>query len=164
MAAGKSKIGRLVARELELPFVDTDKMIVAEHGPIPEIFASHGEPVFREYERQAVAEALQREAVVSLGGGAVLHPLTAADLARHTVVLLTVNRESVAKRLQSGNRPLLGAGVQDGANDEAVDRWEAIAQARMPIYTSLATEIFDTSARPITQIADDILNWARKRS
>lgn len=165
MAAGKSKIGRLVAREYGVPFVDTDKVIAAQHGPIPEIFAEQGEPAFRKYERDAVAEALREEAVVSLGGGAVLHPLTRADLAYHTVVLLTVNRESVAQRLQGGGRPLLPAGSPSGeASSEAVDRWEAITEARMPVYTALATKVFDTSARPITKIADDIVTWLRKRS
>lgn len=164
MAAGKSKIGRLVARALAVPFVDTDKVVSAQHGPISEIFAQQGEAAFRAFERDAVAEALNHDSVVSLGGGAVLHPESYADLERHTVILLTVNRESVAKRLQGGSRPLLGHGVQGDANDEAVGRWQSIADARMPLYTALATEVFDTSARPIAQIADDIVNWLRKRS
>ncbi|RZU65018.1 shikimate kinase [Microterricola gilva] len=157
MAAGKSKIGRLVARRLSVPFIDTDKVIAAKHGPIPAIFAAQGEPAFRAYERDAVAEAMRGDAVVSLGGGAVLHPDTRLELAGHTVVLLTVTRDAVAKRLAGSGRPLL-----DG--DDAVERWAAIADTRMPIYEALATETFDTSARPITQIADDIVTWARERS
>lgn len=164
MAAGKSKIGRLVARRLDVPFIDTDKVIAAQHGPIPEIFAEQGEPAFRAFERDAVAEALRGDAVVSLGGGAVLDPDTRLALAGRTVVLLTVTRDAVARRLAGSGRPLLSAnGESDGA-DDAVERWAAIADLRMPIYEALATETFDTSARPITQIADDIVTWARERS
>ncbi|MGG1909916.1 shikimate kinase [Microbacterium sp. NRRL B-14842] len=43
MAAGKTSVGRRVARRLGVAFIDTDKRIVAAHGPIPEIFATHGE-------------------------------------------------------------------------------------------------------------------------
>ncbi len=174
MAAGKSKIGRLVARGLDVAFLDTDKLVVAEHGAIPAIFTQHGEEVFRGFERDAVKQALQSEAVVSLGGGAVLHTATQAELSLHTVILLTVSREAVAARLQGGGRPLLAAsGTESGAGEEAlsdaqasaaaVDRWESIARQRMPIYESLATAVFDTSGRPISQIAEDIVNWARKR-
>lgn len=163
MAAGKSKIGRLVARRLDVPFIDTDKVIAAHHGPITEIFAEQGEPAFRAFERDAVAEALRGDAVVSLGGGAVLHPDTRRALADHTVVLLTVTRDAVARRLLGSGRPLL-ASAGDTSDSEAVERWAAIADARMPIYEALATETFDTSARPITQIADDIVTWARERS
>lgn len=158
MAAGKSKIGRLVARGLQVPFRDTDKLVSAQHGPIPEIFAAHGEPEFRRLERQAVSDALQGEAVVALGGGAVLDDATRSDLAAHTVVLLTVSREAVGRRL-SGGRPLLDGGDAD----EAVERWAGIAEARMPIYQSLATVTFDTSARPISHIAEDIVAWAQQR-
>jgi shikimate kinase len=161
MAAGKSKIGRLVARRLAVPFIDTDKVVAAQHGPIPEIFATQGEPAFRTFERDAVVEALRGDAVVSLGGGAVLHPDTRIELADRTVVLLTVTRDAVAKRLAGSGRPLLGSA---GENTDAVERWAAIADARMPIYEALATETFDTSARPITRIADDIVTWARERS
>ncbi|SDS65960.1 shikimate kinase [Microterricola viridarii] len=159
MAAGKSKIGRLVARGLDVPFRDTDKLVSAVHGPIPEIFAAHGEAEFRRLERVAVRDALAEDAVVALGGGAVLDAATQAELAGHTVVLLTVSREAVGRRL-SGGRPLLDS---DGDADAAVERWAAIAAARTPIYESLATVTFDTSARPISHIADDIVTWARQR-
>ena len=72
MGAGKTSVGRRVARALEVPFADTDKLVVRDHGPIPELFAHHGEGYFRALERDAVAEALERGGVVALGGGAVL--------------------------------------------------------------------------------------------
>ncbi|WP_411720150.1 shikimate kinase [Mycetocola sp.] len=152
MGAGKTKIGRRVARALAVPFIDTDKRIVADHGPINEIFANHGEPVFRELERDAVAAALAEPAVVSLGGGAVLHAETQRDLADRTVVLLTVSGEAVAARIKTGKRPLLKNGAAD---------WQRIYDERRPIYEQLATISFDTSSEPIERIADKIADWAR---
>jgi shikimate kinase len=152
MGAGKTKIGRRVARSLDVPFIDTDKRIVAEHGAITDIFADRGEPAFRELERDAVVAALAEPAVVSLGGGAVLHPETQRDLAERTVVLLTVTGEAVAARIRTDKRPLLKNGTGD---------WQRIYDERRPIYERLATISFDTSSEPIEHIAERIADWAR---
>ena len=69
--AGKSKVGRLLAGRLGVPHVDTDDLIVEREGRgISDIFATDGESAFRLMETAAVADALSRRAVVSLGGGA----------------------------------------------------------------------------------------------
>ena len=81
MGAGKTSIGKRVAKQLGLRFADSDAAVVRAHGPIDRIFAEYGEPHFRELERAAVAEALRAGGVVALGGGAVLHPQTQRDLA-----------------------------------------------------------------------------------
>lgn len=154
MAAGKSKIGRRVARQLSLPFTDTDRVIVSEHGPIPAIFEREGEDVFRGYEREAVARAVVRRSVVSLGGGAVLDPDTQSLLVEATVVYLTVSAEAVRSRIAGSNRPLL----TDGAAS-----WERIFAERRPTYERLATATWDTSTLPITRLADEIAHWAKGR-
>lgn len=148
-AAGKTKLGRVLAWQLGAKFVDTDRRVVAEHGPIPEIFAEHGEAVFRQWERQAVAKALGEDAVVSLGGGAVLDPGTQADLADEQVLLLTTTAEAVAARLD-GDRPL-ASGVAD---------WQKLVEARMPIYRRLAKHTIDTSAMPAVAIIAEASAWA----
>ncbi|KGJ79185.1 shikimate kinase [Cryobacterium roopkundense] len=155
MAAGKSKIGRRAARGLGVPFVDTDKLIVARYGPISEIFAREGEDYFRVIERGIVADALSQTGVVSLGGGAVLDSATQADLAEHTVVYLSVNARAASRRIGGKKRPLLSGGIAD---------WERIFTQRRPIYEALSTIHFDTSHRPISTIADEIVTWVRKRS
>ncbi|MDH6237296.1 shikimate kinase [Cryobacterium sp. CG_9.6] len=155
MAAGKSKIGKRVARGLGVPFVDTDKIIVARYGPISEIFAREGEDYFRVIERTVVAEALLAPSVVSLGGGAILDLDTQAELADHTVVYLSVNAAAVAKRIGGTKRPLLANGTAD---------WQRIFDQRRPLYEALASIHFDTSHRPIGRIADEIVDWVRKRS
>ncbi|WP_136056770.1 shikimate kinase [Microbacterium sp. K24] len=156
MAAGKTSVGRRVARRLGVAFIDTDKRIVAEHGPIPTIFADHGESHFRALERAAVAAALSEGGVVSLGGGAVTDPGTRELLRQHPVVFLTVSPEAVADRIRGGNRPLL-------AGEDPVERWIRIFDERRDWYDEVASTTFDTSRRPMQRIADEIVAWRREQ-
>ncbi|WP_300265818.1 shikimate kinase, partial [Microbacterium sp.] len=119
MGAGKTSIGRRVAKQLGVVFTDTDKSIAREHGPIPEIFAQHGEGSFRRLERIAVSEALEGGGVISLGGGAVTSAQTRELLRPHPVVFLTVSPEAVAARIKGGSRPLL-------VGDDPLTTWTAI--------------------------------------
>ncbi|MCL2514963.1 MAG: shikimate kinase [Microbacteriaceae bacterium] len=149
-AAGKSKVGRKLAKLLEKPFVDTDAIVVRDHGPITEIFAQHGEPHFRELERAAVVEALAQDAIVSFGGGAVLDEATQRDLESHVVVLLDVDAAFVEDRIkQDGKRPL--------APD--IESWKRLVEARRPIYNRLADRRVDTANRPRDQIARELADW-----
>jgi len=150
--SGKSRVGKRVASLLDLPFTDTDKLIVAEHGSIVDIFAEHGEPHFRRLERVAVERALQLPGVLSLGGGAVLDPATQADLEPLRVVLLTVSPEAVAGRL-GGKRPLVRNGVAD---------WIALNEPRRGIYEQLADVTIDTSFRDDGSIAQEVALWAQQ--
>ena len=150
--AGKSRLGKRIARLLDVPFIDTDKTIVAEHGAIAGIFAAHGEAHFRAIEREHVSRALGQGAVVALGGGAVLDPDTQRDLAGHRVVQLTVSPEAVAKRIAGDKRPLVNG----------VDAWSALVETRRPVYDRLATRTFDTSSLPIERIAVDIVDWIQR--
>jgi shikimate kinase len=148
MGAGKSRVGQRLANDAGAPFVDTDVRIAERYGPIDEIFDREGEEYFRIVEREVVAEALREEAVVSLGGGAVLHADTRDDLASLPVVWLQVSREAVTPRLTGGNRPLIAAG--------GIDAWAAILEARRPLYEAVADLAIDTSRRSVARIVDDI--------
>lgn len=156
MAAGKTSVGRRVARRLSVPFIDTDKRIVAAHGPIPAIFAEHGEPHFRELERATVAAALADGGVISLGGGAVTDAGTRELLRQHPVVFLTVSVDAVADRIRGGNRPLL-------AGEDPVENWIRIFDERRDWYDEVASTTFDTSRRPMQRIADEIVAWRREQ-
>ncbi len=155
MGAGKSSIGRKVARRLELPFTDTDAVIAREHGSIPALFASRGESQFRAIERDAVVAALASGGVVALGGGAVLYAATRADLAHHRVVLLTVAPEVVRARIGGSNRPLLNDG-------DPLVRWQRIYDDRRTLYEEVADVTFDSSVGHISAIATAIAEWARE--
>lgn len=154
MGAGKTSIGRRVAKALQRPFYDTDIAVVRAHGPIEQIFAEHGEPCFRAFEREAVIRGLATGGVVSLGGGAVLDPATRDDLAAHLVVLLTVEPRVVAGRIRDTARPLL-------QEDDALVRWEQIMSARRPVYEQVADATFDTSHGPLQRVVDAVVHWAR---
>ena len=148
MGAGKSRVGQRLAASVGAPFIDTDQRIAERYGPIEEIFEREGEEYFRIVEREIVAEALREEAVVSLGGGAVLHPDTRDDLADLPVVWLRVSPEAVASRVAGGNRPLIAEG--------GVATWKAIIESRAPLYEALADLDIDTSRRSVARIVDDI--------
>jgi shikimate kinase/3-dehydroquinate synthase len=107
MGAGKSTVGRKVAKLTHRPFVDLDAEIEARHGPIPELF-EQGEPEFRRLEENVLAEALAGvDSVIALGGGAVLSPLNRERLkARAFTVHLEVDVKDAWERARGSNRPL----------------------------------------------------------
>ena len=150
--AGKTRVGKRVARLLRVSFVDTDRRIVMRHGPIAQIFTGRGEDHFRKLERLEVQRALAERAVISLGGGAVLDPDTQRELEGLPVALMTVSAEAVAGRIGT-RRPLLREG--------GVEAWEKLVGARREIYERLATRTWDSSSRPIDTIAEEIAEWIR---
>ena len=151
-AAGKSKVGKKLARLLDKDFVDTDAIVVRDHGAIVDIFSEHGEAYFRRLERVAVIEALTQDAIISFGGGAVLDEDTQHDLEAHVVVLLDVDPEHVEGRIKAdGKRPL--------APD--LESWKALVAARRPLYERLADRRVETANRPRDQIAEDLAVWIR---
>ncbi|MDP4586460.1 MAG: shikimate kinase [Microbacteriaceae bacterium] len=154
-AAGKTRLGKRIARRLGVGFVDTDSRVVADHGPIPAIFKRFGEPQFREWERAAVVEALTTDGVVSLGGGAIVDDATQRDLENLTVILVTASPEKVAPRLLLGNRPLLADGIES---------WKRLVAARQPIYDRLADIVVDTGLATMDSIADDVAAQLRLRT
>ncbi len=131
MAAGKSTIGKRLARELGLRFVDTDSLIVARHGPIHEIFAREGEAGFRLREFEVVCEALDgAPAVVALGGGAVTHPPTRALVAERALrVFIDVTESELLARLERSKalRPMLGVPLD-------AKRMRLLLERRRPLY------------------------------
>jgi shikimate kinase len=146
MGVGKTTIGKKLARKLEIPFVDTDQIIVKGHGPIAEIFAAEGEPMFRSYEEHAVLEALGNVQVIATGGGAVLSGSNQRAFSKAIVVYLSTNGLHMKSRLAKGNRPLLENGISD---------WRKIYDERKPLYERLANFEVDCSAASLsTTIAE----------
>lgn len=152
MAAGKTSVGRIVAEQLNIPFIDTDARIAEQHGAIPDIFASQGEAAFREIEAEAVRSSLLPGLanVVSLGGGAVLSEQTREELRNHRVVLLMTDEETVLARANLEKRPLLR---------EDPGAWQRILDDRMPLYTELADYTVHTARLPKDVVATDIVQW-----
>lgn len=131
MGAGKTTIGRRLAKRLSLPFADSDAEIEAAAGlTIPEIFERFGEAHFRDGERRVIARLIQGSGgVIATGGGAFVNPETRAlILERCTAVWLDGDIAILARRIGRGtHRPLL-----DRADPQASLR--ALAEVRNPIY------------------------------
>ncbi len=108
---GKSTVGRHLARQLGLRFVDADHEIEQRIGmPIREFFATQGEPTFRDVEQAVIDELAGRPAqVLATGGGAVLRPSNREALhSRSHVIYLRSTPEELARRLRHDmQRPLL---------------------------------------------------------
>ncbi len=114
---GKSTIGKLIARNLKLPFIDLDCVIETEAGmSIPQIMEQQGESVFRDLETTVLKNlAGEKESVIALGGGALLREENRAFVeSQGKVVLLMSDVETLFQRLNEGsnNRPLLAGDMR----------------------------------------------------
>lgn len=150
--AGKSTIGRRLARALGVDWHDTDAAIEADAGAsIADLFVDHGEAHFRALERAEVARALAEvEGVVTLGGGAPMDPATQDLLAGHVVVFLDVSIADAARRIGfDGSRPLLAVNPRAS--------WTAMMNERRPTYQRLATHRVDTAGRKPAAIVDEVV-------
>ena len=152
MGAGKSTVGRLLARRLGRCFLETDDMIVAREGrPIPEIFRVDGEERFRELEREAIELlALKSGDVIATGGGLPCREGRMEALrALGTVVWLRGDLDLVLERARrSGTRPML-----DGRSPEEIME---LYRQREPYYRR-AHEIIDTSGLGVDQVVHRVV-------
>jgi shikimate kinase len=155
MGVGKTTVGKKLAKRLELPFVDTDAVITNNHGDISAIFANRGEPAFREIESDVLVSLLNKPAVISTGGGAVLHEKSREALSLATVVYLSTDGKHIASRLKGGNRPLIKNGISD---------WRQIYNSRKPLYEQVADLTVDTSNSSLLQTIDAILEGLNKQN
>lgn len=119
MGCGKSHVGRMLAKRLEMKFIDLDRYIVnAEKMTIPEIFEKYGEPHFRELEAKYIRE-LSNGCVVATGGGALINDET-AKYARESGVTVYINTsfEECYRRIEGDtNRPLVMKNTKEQLNE-----------------------------------------------
>jgi shikimate kinase len=153
MGAGKTAIGRRLARALNWPFKDADAAIEAAAGTtIANIFAEIGEPAFRVKERQVIARLLTGERqVLALGGGAFMDPETRAlARARGFSIWLRAEVDVLLRRTSTpGKRPLLAGG------DPRATLAALLAQ-RAPVYAE-ADLVVDSAKGPIGAVVARIL-------
>ncbi len=154
MGAGKSTIGRLLARELRLPFKDSDKEIEQRTGAdIPWIFDVEGEQGFRDREQAAIADLCQEHGLVlATGGGAVLRPENRAALKAggHVVYLHASVEQQLLRTARDRNRPLL----QTADPERVLSNLLAI---RDPLYREIADIIIETDQRPPRMVVQEVL-------
>lgn len=154
MGAGKSTIGRLLAKELGLPFKDSDRVIEERTGAgIPLIFELEGEQGFRDREQQIIAELMQqRGLVLATGGGAVLRAENRAVLASGSLVIYlhTSVEHQLERTARDRNRPLLQT-----KNPRQV--LEELLKVREPLYREIADIVIETDIRPPRMVVQEIL-------
>jgi len=153
MGAGKSAVGRQLARLLHLDFVDSDDEIENRTGvDIPFIFEKEGEEGFRKREAAVIDDLSQREGVVlATGGGAVIQAENRSQLgARGYVVYLYTTVAQQLERTQRGReRPLL-----DNADPRKV--LEDFMEIRDPLYREIADLVIETDGRRVKAVAKQI--------
>jgi shikimate kinase len=153
MGAGKTTIGRALARRLGRTFLDSDREIVARTGVgIPVIFDIEGEAGFRARERSVLLElAALPDIVLATGGGAILNPDNRAAFHRYgTTVYLHAGIEDLWRRIaRDRNRPLLQT-----ANPLATLR--ELFEVRDPLYREAADLIVDTGQQSISRLVGDL--------
>jgi shikimate kinase len=153
MGAGKSAVGRQLARFLHMDFVDSDEEIENRTGvDIAFIFEKEGEAGFRTRESKVIDELSARQGVVlATGGGVVVDPQNRSHLgARGFVVYLHTTVEQQLDRTQRGrHRPLL----ENGDRREIL---EELMRTRDPLYREIADLTVETDGRRVKEVAAEI--------
>lgn len=159
--SGKTTVSRELARLLGVCEVDTDSEIKRRtRKNISQVFEQIGESGFRKIEHEAVCHALNlSQGVVSLGGGAILHPGTRSRLGSHVVIYLRTSVKEAVNRVGDGStRPLIAG------SDDAYKAMEELARRRLPLYEQVATVTVDTDDLSAQEVAVRCFEALRKLS
>lgn len=165
MGAGKSTIGRLLAKELRLPFRDSDKEIEQRTGAsIPLIFDVEGEQGFREREHAVIMDLCQMQSVVlATGGGAVLRKDNRDELRAggRVIYLCTSVEQQLDRTSRDRNRPLL-------QKPNPRETLTSLMAVRDPLYREVADIIIQTDERPprlvVVEILDQLQSFTPRES
>lgn len=153
--AGKTTVGRRLARRLHVPFVELDQRVEeAANLTLAELFSLHGEDYYRRLERQALADILDsgKEAVVATGGGIVTDAETLSLLRqRAATVWLKAAPEDHWNRVvkQGDRRPMAN-------HPQAMRDLRVLLSGREPLYSAAAITV-DTSRKPVAHVVDAVL-------
>lgn len=161
MAAGKSTIGKKLARKLKVAFFDVDDFVVEHHGPISDIFYAQGEQAFRRYEHDVIEHIVEEEApgVIALGGGAVTYDENLKLLKKRTYrIFIKVPPEQILGRLRRSPRvrPLLGP-------TPSLQKVRELYTQRMPTYAH-ADLVVEADGMSTAQIVEHIVEWLHKKN
>ena len=162
MGAGKTVVGRVLAQQLGLRFIDLDNQIErAAKRTIGQIFEDVGEAGFRELETGQLSQLLESDlktpAVVALGGGAFTQPANVEKLrlAKAPVIFLDAPLEELLRRCEAEpqrERPLLSRGR------EALS---ILYAERRPLYLAAEATV-QTSGKSVEEVASEIERWLRQ--
>ena len=153
MGAGKTTLGRRLARKLGRPFIDSDQQIEVTTGrTVREIFEADGEPVFRALEAEALADALATTSpsVIAAAGGTVLSEENRARMREGgQVIWLRADPDVLAERVRNGvHRPLLA--------DDPAQVLHDLDAARRELYQEVADHVVDTAGRSPDEVLAEV--------
>ncbi len=153
MGAGKTAVSRLLAQTLKRRLVSTDELIIQrEKLSVTQIFATKGEPYFRELERKAVIElALENDLVIDCGGGIVLQEENIQNLKKSSVIIyLKASVDVLHERTKNQrHRPLLNV-----ADPKA--KIQELLLSREPFYAK-ADHMIDTSGKTANEVTEEVI-------
>lgn len=155
--AGKSSIGRELAKQLDVPFIDTDRVVEMQAGKsVAEIFVQDGEASFRELEEAAVLQSLEHPtAVVSLGGGSILSSAVRTALSHHLTIWLQTSVASALRRTNMNqNRPLLIEAPRATLMK--------LLEQREQFYREVSDQVIETDNKNIKVLVDQIMSQLSK--
>ena len=155
MGAGKSTIGRRLARDLGREFLDSDKVIEQKTGAdIPLIFDLEGEAGFRKRESAVLDELTRRHNIVlATGGGAILSSENRQHLQQrgYVIYLYTSVRQQLKRTSHDQNRPLL-------QTENPHQRLQQLFEIRDPLYRETAHLVVDTDGKTVPQVVKNIMD------
>lgn len=155
MGAGKTTVGQMLAKRLEVEFVDSDEVIVSKAGmSIADYFEKKGEAAFRQLETDALKELASKPGVIATGGGIVTSEGNREVLKQiHNVVFLKADPLVSLKRIINDEqvvRPL----ALEKSNEEIVE----LSSSRLTLYEECADWVVDTSVSTPQEVCDTILS------
>jgi shikimate kinase len=155
MGAGKTTVGRALARKLHKTFIDSDHEIEARTGAsIPLIFEIEGEASFRHREAEVIRDLTSRQDIIlATGGGAVLRAENREYLkSRGTVIYLRASVSSILQRTSHDkNRPLL-------RTPDPRATLEQLAREREPLYLEIADLVIETGRPNVQSLVNTIVS------
>jgi len=153
MGAGKSTVGKVLAKKLGRRFLDADHVIEERCGvKIPVIFEMEGEEGFRKREAQAIREiTAEQDIILATGGGAVLSPENRQALSEGgTVIYLHASPIELWHRTKGEGRPLL-------KNGDAKKILENLYAIRDPLYREIADYVIETGKPSVNQLVNTLI-------
>lgn len=154
MGSGKTRVGKRLAQDYDLPFIDVDRVIMKKMNlSISEIFQRFGEPFYRALETLVIKELIndKERKVISLGSGLPVQEQNQKYLKQlGTIVYLKGSLETLKKRLETGsNNPLL-------EGDDKEEKIKKLLKQRDPIYSKFADIEVVTGVKPFEALIEEI--------
>ena len=158
MGSGKTSTGRILAKEMDFDFLDTDEEVVERTGvSIAYIFDVEGEAGFRQRELQALMKLLDNDnVVIATGGGIIMHDESREIIKSHkrVIYLKTSIEKQVERAVVSDKRPLL-------IDTDPASKLQELMLTREPLYEEISNIKIDTDERKPSEIALEIIDRLR---